>query len=362
MHQVKRQPAFLTAVEIAEQVQTWLNSSSGLTRAVEKTVQANLFSRQDIQFQLDVLRQTVTPEALTTWAERSGLQPGHLSRRRALCLHAGNLPLVGIQDLLVCLLTGISYTGKVSRKDPWLLPSLLNDLHSRLPDLNLTWSTDLEDLEGTRADVVLFSGSDRSIPGVEELIRELSLAKTGARRLIRTAKYSMACIDSDDPYSLSMLAESVFRYGGQGCRSVAIVVAPFDLDEIKCEFTDYIETFWLNQPQHKKPEPSLFYRYAYNRAVEHPQAWLDDFLIEQTRRKPDHDHLLTWIHDTPDIVPELEEWLGPELQSIYVPYRQLRIPGLQREVEYLSEAQKPPIDWQPDGVDPVEWLLANISQ
>src|SRR5690625_374718 len=108
MHQVKRQPAFLTAVEIAEQVQTWLNSSSGLTRAVEKTVQANLFSRQDIQFQLDVLRQTVTPEALTTWAERSGLQPGHLSCRSARCLHAGNLPLVGIQALLVCLLTGIS--------------------------------------------------------------------------------------------------------------------------------------------------------------------------------------------------------------------------------------------------------------
>lgn len=359
--QVMGSTTYLTVEQIAGVVQKWLDASSELIRAAEQTVQEGLFSRSDVQFQLDVLRQTVTAEALHNWIERSRLESGQLHGRKALCLHAGNLPLVGLQDLLVCLLTGISYIGKVSRKDPWLLPSLLESIRTEYPELNLTWSTDLADLQGVDADAILFSGSDRSIPRVEERIRELSLAKPTAKKLIRTAHFSLACIDSADPYTFSMLTEAVFRYGGQGCRSVAIVVAPFGLDEIKCEFTDYVESFWLNHPQHKKPAPSLLYRYAYNRAIEKPQAWLEDFLIEQTHHKPDLDHLLTWIEGSPEDVPALEEWLGPELQSIYVPYRQLKIPGLKREVEFLSEAQKPPVDWRPDGVDPIQWLMTHVS-
>ena len=154
------------------------------------------------------------------------------------------------------------------------------------------------------------------------------------------------------------LVEAIFRYGGKGCRSVAVVVAPFGLDSIKCELTDYIEAFWLENPQFEKPEPKLAQRFAYNKAMERPQAWLDDFLLQEGGLEMDQDFICYWVEGDETKVQELAKRFAGQLQSIYITEPDITIPDHSDKVEYLSDAQRPPIYWKPDGTDILRWLIS----
>lgn len=341
---------------ILDAVNAWLRpDNQNLQQAIDRTVNEGYFSFPDVKNQILSLKQALNESDIRKWVEQSGLKPGSCRNRKVLCLHAGNIPLVGLQDALAVLLSGSTYIGKISRKDPWLLPSFLEEVQKA--DLNhVAWSTDLRTLKDSRADAVLFSGSARSVEGVYQSIDKLNLVKDEARSLIRTAYYSLAYIDNTQPKTMEDLAEAVFRYGGRGCRSVAVVISPFNLDDEKCMFTDYVEGFWLNHPQHLKPAPSLYHRYAYNKAVGHSQAWLDDFLIEETEMKPNEEFVLHWVRGEADKVCEFVNKYETGLQSVYVSHSGVKIPGLKRKTELLSRAQSPPIHWKPDGTDTLKWL------
>jgi len=344
---------------ILDAVDDWLRPDNySLKEAIDRTVNEGFFSFPDIKHRVMALKKTLDGEAICNWAEENQLTPGELANREVLCLHAGNLPMVGIQDLIATALTGVRYRGKISRKDPYLLPTFLEKLKSHKVLDDMVWSSDINALQGCKAGAVLFSGAGRSVEMVREAVKDLNLADKKARYLIRTAHYSIAFIDSADPATMHDLTEAVFRYGGQGCRSVAVVIAPFSLDSTACHFTDYVEAFWLKNPQHKKPSPSLFHRYAYNRAVGHSQSWLDDFLIEQTENAPEHDFVLHWISGDKEKVTDFVNLHGSGLQSVYVPRKNLHIPGIQKPLELLSDAQTPPINWKPDGIDPIKWLMS----
>lgn len=346
----------LTPDTILSAIDAWLRpDNQNLREAIDKTVHENLFSYSDIKHRILSLKRVLNREDIRDWVKKSGIKPRSANDKRILCLHAGNLPLVGFQDALAVLLSGASYVGKVSGKDPWLLPSFLKEVRGAGRD-NMRWSTDLPSLKGAQADAVLFSGSARSVDEVLHSIDELELLKVNSPSLIRTAHYSLAYIDNIQPKTMEDLTEAVFRYGGKGCRSVAVVISPFSLNDEKCGFTDYVESFWMKNPQHHKPDPSLYHRYAYNKAVGHPQSWLDDFLIEETQMKPDKEFVLHWIRGGVEKVSEFVDKYGSGLQSVYVSHSDIKLPGLERDTELLSKAQCPPIDWKPDGVDTLQWI------
>lgn len=340
----------------------WLQpDNADLKNAIELTVKNGFFSFEDLKHRIRSLKKSISLDSLTTWVNRNNLKHGLQPNIDVLCLHAGNIPLVGIQDVLACALAGINYTGKISRKDPYLLPSFLRRLKDHGVINNERWSTNIEDFKDCHADAILFSGSRGSVQGVYETIERLNLAKKGTQYLIRTAHYSVAVIDSTDPATFENLVEAVFRYGGKGCRSVAVVIAPFSLDSVKCELTDYIESFWLKNPQHVEPPPSLFHRYAYNTAVGHPQAWLDDFLIEQTEMTPEQDFVLHWVIAEPEKAIDVVKKYKNGLQSVYLNRRGLLAGNSGLTFELLEEAQNPPIYWQPDGIDTIGWLKNRFS-
>lgn len=341
----------------------WLqNDNAHLMKAIEKTVDEGFFSFPDIKFALQKLKENINQTALEEWVHRTGLEDGCQAKgQNVLCLHAGNLPLVGFQDALAVLLSGARYTGKISRKDPYLMPSFLNEVKKteRWSSMDVQWSHRLDDFEDMQNDAVLFAGSEESVPEVMEAIENFNLKKEHTRFLIRTAHFSMAYLDRKDSKHMKDLTEAIFRYGGKGCRSVAVVVSPFSLDEIKCELTDYIESFWLDNPQHEKPKPKLKYWFAYNKAVERPQAWLDDFLLQEGGLELDQDFLCYWVQGEEQKAAELANQFGDQLQSVYVPHPEVEIPGFEEQIEFLSDAQNPPIYWKPDGTDVLGWLVNN---
>jgi hypothetical protein len=342
-------------------VESWLQPDNDqLREAIRKTVDGGYFSEADIRHQIRHLKHSVTPKNIGIWAEKSELQPGSLAGKRVLCLHAGNLPLVGFQDVLAVALTGAAYSGKISRKDPWLLPSLIHALREKGVFDESHYALTPEDLPAKPADAVLFSGAEESVQIIRKKLKEHRLADDQTPFLRRTAGFSIAWIDDNSRDTMESLTEAVFRYGGNGCRSVAVVVAPFRFTDHICGFTDYVESFWLANPQHQKPPPSLFHRYAYNRAMGISQSWLHDFLIEDTMQLPDHKFVLHWVEGGGEELRQLIEQAGHRLQSVYgTAHAGSTIAG--RTIEPLSSAQAPPVWWKPDGTDPVRWLWKQLS-
>lgn len=345
-------------------VENWLRSDNHyLMDAIDRTVREGYFSFEDVKFAIGAIGDSINERALTEWTERVGLgNKTDAAGQNVLCLHAGNIPLVGFQDAFSTLLSGARYTGKVSRKDPYLLPTFLNEVKKMAlwSDMDVQWTHRLDDFAGMPHDAIIFAGSESSVPEVKEAVEKYNLAKEGGRYLIRTAHFSMAYLDQKDKQTLQDLTEAILRYGGKGCRSVAMVVSPFPLNEIKDELTDYMKSFWFRNPQLEAPPGRLRQQFAYNKALERPQVWLDYFLLQEggleKAGREVRDFTCYWIRGDQKTVAERAERHRRELQSVYVPHPDIEISSRENRTELLSDAQQPPISWKPDGVDTLEWL------
>lgn len=337
---------------VAEATKAWLQPDNlSLKKAIEKTVEEGLFSFEDIKFQIRTLKQKVDSGQVEEWAKRANLSGEKNSTgQKVLCLHAGNLPLVGFQDALGTILSGADYYGKLSRKDPYLLSSFLKMIYEAGLDNQIKYSTELDNFKELQADKILFAGSEESVDPVKEKLFKLNAVNDNTEFVIRTAKFSIAYLDNEDPDTLRDMIEAVFRYGGKGCRSVAVIVSPFSLSQVKCHFTDYVEEFWLNNPQLKKPKENLAYQFAFNKAIERDQAWLDDFLVQETDDFPDQEFVLNWVMGDHEKVKELRSRFGNSVQTVYRTGES--IDGI--KTEFLSNAQTPDLWWEPDGIGVIE--------
>ena len=334
---------------ITQTVKDWLDpQNTDLQKAVEKTVSEGLFSTEDIQHQLTVLRRNVENGEVKEWVLISGLTEKKNARdKNVLCLHAGNLPLVGFQTALGVILSGANYYGKLSRKDPYLLASFLKEIQQANTEQEIHFSTDLDSFKNLEADTVVFAGSENSVPAVKEEIQRLNSAKKDVNYIIRTAKFSIAYLGEWNEEVKEDLVEAMLRYGGKGCRSVAMVVAKLGLDEVKEELQTSIKNFWQANPQHQKPAPELRYQFAYNEGIQRNQLWMEDFLIQETEEQPETDFTVNWVKGGEEKVKELRARSGDLLQSVY--NTGIDIHGL--NTEPLAQAQSPPLYWDPDGVD-----------
>src|SRR5690625_1439665 len=86
---------------IARALTTWFDKENReLSRAIDQTVDENLFSLEDIKHQILSLKHTISKETLKKWVADSHVETISGEDKNVLCLHAGNVPLVGIQDLI----------------------------------------------------------------------------------------------------------------------------------------------------------------------------------------------------------------------------------------------------------------------
>lgn len=350
------------AEQIQKVVQEWISPrNKELQEAVDCTVKDDLFTRKEILYQLQALKLAVTNENITNWfhSVRNRLHPSsrQLSKDRAvLAIHAGNIPLAGFQDLISIALSRASYYGKFSSRDPWLLPSLVRKLESE-GLLNVLHADIHLPNELHRVTDVLFSGGTDSWELLSRELSERGMDADSSRVLRRTAQFSVALLDKAHPATMKELVEAISLHQGRGCRSVGMVLTEIPLDEIKCELGDYFESFWLEYPSRSNRKENLRVRAAYNRAMGRPFAWLDSILLEESEQMPVEAGIVQWRVAKPDMYPTILESIGGRLQSVFVPVPDIRVPGFESRTELLDAAQKPPIDWRPDGIDPLEWLL-----
>jgi len=337
---------------IREVIESWLRpGNEELNNAVDKTVGQGLFSRQDVEFQLNVFRTNLANNELETWVRQSGLSDSNNAKgRHIFCLHAGNLPMVGFQDVVAVLLSGAEYFGKISRKDPYLISSFLRHTRAQGVDQVRKWSLNIEYFKNLEADTILFAGSRTSVPDVKEKISELNALSAEGRYVIRTAKFSIAFLDQWNSTVCKNLTEAMLRYGGKGCRSVAVVISPFGLREVKNDLKSQMKSFLDNNPLLTSPEPVLRYQHAYNEATGRAQVWLENFLIQESEDVPELEFCAHWVQGGRGKLQELRKRFGEAVQSIYL---------VQPEegFEELANAQRPALYWQPDGMDVIQNLI-----
>jgi len=153
---------------------------------------------------------------------------------------AGNIPLVGLHDLLCAFLAGRRAVVKPSERDRVLVEYVADRLRQALPDADDRLLL-AERLNG--CDAYIATGSDNSARHFERYFAHRP-------HIIRRNRTSVAVLDgSETADELRGLADDVCTYYGLGCRNVTQVLVPEGYD-----FTPLLEALrayeWMRE-EHK---------------------------------------------------------------------------------------------------------------
>jgi hypothetical protein len=321
--------------------------------AVSATLEApNRFTEPAIAFAINQQMTELSAPALREWAEggwaKKSLTVG--------VLNAGNIPLVGLQDLLAVLLTGHAYVGALSSKSPHLLPAFVEGIRQHTSDVPVAF----EDADALfqHADALIATGQDDTIQWAASQCEAHDIAP--GRRLLRGHRYGVAVIDGHESEDeREQLAEDMLLHEGAGCRSVAIVWAPTGLDP-----DPYLNAMALFRgvfPVHPDVPGTLQMQQAFLEATDQPHAYGDglEFLLSRGAPEPQRPGHIRWTEY--DALSKVSDWLlehEATVQHIAARddlARQLNAPS---PVASLGTAQRPSLDWQPDGRDTITFLAA----
>ncbi|MGB0429987.1 MAG: acyl-CoA reductase [Bacteroidia bacterium] len=137
---------------------------------------------------------------------------------------AGNIPLVGLHDLLSVFISGHNCKIKPSSKDQLLLTYLLNTMYELEPALKSKMQL-IDRLTGF--DAVIATGSDNTNRYFEYYFGKYP-------SLLRKNRNSTAVIDENtSDADLRKLSDDIYTYFGLGCRSVSKVYIPNDFDLVR---------------------------------------------------------------------------------------------------------------------------------
>ena len=305
-------------------------------------------------------------------------------RSNILCIHAGNLPLVGLQDVIAVLLAGYCYTGKISQKDPYLLSSILSWLIQFGWRKQIQhWTQNTADIPVNNYDEVLFAGSESSLSSVRKTLIEARILDEETSWLNRIASFSIAYCPSKEAVieQSTEFMDALMRHGGKGCRSVGVVVSPVGLNELRIPLENAMKNVLEQsssanlrkaeiplQGVNRSESTSLTYKKAYNIAVDKVFVGVGDWLIEEHPieyvPEPSNNRVVYWVHANQEDLVNLVERFGSALQSIYYlgtnasevkkPYKH------SFDIESIDSAQRPPLYWKPDGTDILRYLCPFI--
>ena len=150
-----------------------------------------------------------------------------------LLILAGNIPLVGLHDVICSFLSGSKSMIKVSSKDALLLSYLIEQIKT----INST-ASDYFEISETKAQGfthVIATGSNNSARYFDHYFSKFP-------NIIRKNRSSLAIITPETTDTeLEYLANDVFQYFGLGCRNVTQLCVPhsFDFDRLKNAFNSY---------------------------------------------------------------------------------------------------------------------------
>lgn len=165
----------------------------------------------------DMLKTSILQEVSTTYQLSDNL---HQPKTIGLVM-AGNIPFVGLQDLICVFLSGNTLKIKLSSKDTVLPKHIIDFLTQESPELT-NWISVEEMLKD--CDAYIATGSDNSARYFEYYFSKYP-------HVIRKNRTSIAILDGAETVEeLEKLADDIQLYYGLGCRNITQIWVPHEYD------------------------------------------------------------------------------------------------------------------------------------
>ncbi|WKZ67422.1 MAG: acyl-CoA reductase [Flavobacteriales bacterium] len=196
----------------------------GLERAVGRAQRFNGWATEEqVRHAFAAWGEALRPAPIEAWLSRypEGGASTRAVRNVGLVL-AGNVPLVGLHDVLCTWLAGHRARVKCSSQEPELLPAVAQVLDRFAPGA----AERITFVEGKlgEVDAVIATGSNNTARYFEHYFGHLP-------RIVRRNRVSVAVLEGNETEDeLAALGEDVFRYFGLGCRNVSKLLIPVDFD------------------------------------------------------------------------------------------------------------------------------------
>ncbi|GAB4473233.1 MAG: acyl-CoA reductase [Thermoflexibacter sp.] len=208
----------------------------------------NWFTPENVQLALQGLVHYLEETTFRKWAE-SYPTPSH--PRKIGVVMAGNIPMVGVHDLICVLVSGHFLQAKLSSSDSVLMKFLINSLLAIEPQLSHRIEI-VEQLKGF--DAVIATGSDNTARYFEYYFGKYP-------HVIRKNRTSVAILHGKESQEdLENLGKDIFTYYGLGCRNVTKIYIPENYDFNL--FFESIESFKKVFEHHKYVN-----NYDYNKSI-----------------------------------------------------------------------------------------------
>ncbi|MFN0275851.1 MAG: acyl-CoA reductase [Chitinophagales bacterium] len=225
--------------------------SSVLQELLHKTeIENGWFTQKNMQLSIDVFCENYFhEEKLSRWLSKYDIHEN--SNKTVGLILAGNIPFVGMHDLLCVLMSGNNAKVKLSSKDKYFFPYMME----RLEKLNKDYANKVEFVEKLeKFDAVIATGSNNSA-------RYFNYYFGKYPHIIRKNRTSTAILSGNETdEQLHGLGKDVFWYYGLGCRNVSKIYVPeaFDLQRLFKVWEDYRDVIDNNKYKNN---------FDYNRAI-----------------------------------------------------------------------------------------------
>ncbi|MNU13106.1 Acyl-CoA reductase (LuxC) [compost metagenome] len=293
------------------------------------------FTADNQKYALKQWSELLTEENINEWLQH--YSPSKTSKKVGLIL-AGNIPLVGLHDVISVILSNHIPLIKLSSKDKTMLPFLLKKWSEFSEEaINFEFVERLENF-----DAVIATGSNNTARYLEYYFKNhLSI--------IRKNRTSIAVLKGDETEEeLKLLAHDIFQYFGLGCRNVTRIFIPQDfvIDRLFESFLDFKEIINHNKYANN---------YDYNRAVyllNQDKFWDNNFvMLKEDVQLFSPLSVINFsryssLDEVKDFIAENEE----NIQCV-VAKNELGIDSIQ-----FGEAQNPGLNTYADNVDTMKFL------
>ena len=187
---------------------------------VNASNQNKWFTMENLEFCVKNWGDTLTVANLNTWLHAYPEAAKHEQRLGSVL--AGNIPLVGLHDVLCGLARGYSIEIKYSSNDNVLLPLVVAFLTEKQPE----WKNSITFTDGKleKFDRVIATGSDNTARYFNYYFKDVP-------HLVRKTRNGVAVLDGNETQEdLAALCIDIMQYFGLGCRSVSHLMVPDGYD------------------------------------------------------------------------------------------------------------------------------------
>lgn len=213
-------------IEILTQLGHYLSTDNPVHQETRtKAFSENKWYLPEYVFQagMNIAKNMLTPDILKAFTEKYQVPNESNNNITVGIVFAGNIPYVGLQDVICSFLMGYKTTIKLSSKDTVLTKKIIEFLANSYPEIE-NYITISEMLKGCSA--YLATGSNNSARYFEYYFGKYP-------HIIRKNKTSVAILDGNETdLELTLLADDIQLYFGLGCRNVTQIFVPRGYDFI----------------------------------------------------------------------------------------------------------------------------------